>query len=189
MGEVMMYKFYRTGDVAQKYKVSTQTVRRWVEQGKFDKVEVTLGGEYRIGLPLELTTILYVRVSSKKQESSIKSQTEKLREEIKDYDEVLYDIGSGFNFKRKQFRTILERCLKGEPIRVVVSNQDRFTRVGFEFLQWIFERTGGSIEVLDKTETKQEFDYDNLISFITVFCNSYYGKRNASRNKKDKDLP
>jgi predicted site-specific integrase-resolvase len=169
--------------------VSNQTVRRWIEQGKFEKVETTLGGEYRIGLPVKSTTILYTRVSSKKQSSSLESQTNQLKSKIEDYDEVLYDIGSGFNFKRKQFRSLLERCLKGEPIKVVVSNQDRFSRVGFEFLQWIFERAGGSIEVLDKTETKQEFDYDNLISFITVFCNSYYGKRNASRNKKDKNLP
>lgn len=183
-----MYKFYRTGEIAKKYNVSSQTVRRWVEQNKFEKVETTLGGEYRIGLPLELSTVLYARVSSRKQESSIKSQIEQLKGKVKDYDEVVYDIGSGFNFKRKQFRTLLERCLKGEPIKVVVSNQDRFSRVGFEFLQWVFERTGGSIKVLDKTETKQEFDYDNLISFITVFCNSYYGKRNASRNKKNKNI-
>lgn len=184
-----MYKFYRTGEIAKKYNVSSMTVRRWIEQGKFDKVETTLGGEYRIGLPIDLTTILYARVSSKKQESSIDSQIEVLKNKVLEYNEVLYDIGSGFNFKRRQFKAILERCIKGEPIRVVVSNQDRFSRVGFEFLQWVFERAGGTIEVLDKTETKQEFNYDTLISFITVFCNSYYGKRNASRNKKDKDIP
>lgn len=182
-------KYYTTGQIAKMYNVAPMTVRRWIESGKFEHVQRTLGGEYRVGVITETKNILYARVSSKKQESSIDSQLEYLKSKVSEYDEVMYDIGSGFNFKRKQFRAILERCLKGESIRVVVSNQDRFTRVGFEFLQWIFERTGGSVEVLDKTETKQEFDYDNLISFITVFCNSYYGKRNTSRNKKNKDLP
>lgn len=184
-----MYKYYTTGQLAKKYNVTPQTIRRWVSDGKFEEVKTTLGGDLRIGVTQESITILYARVSSKKQESSIKTQLKLLRNsEGEDYEEI-FDIGSGFNFKRKGFRSILERCLQGETINVVVTNQDRFTRVGFEFLQWIFDRTGGSIKVLDKTETKQEFDYDNLISFITVFCNSYYGKRNASRNKKDKDLP
>ena len=181
-------KFYSTGQLARKFKVTNTTIRRWIESGKFENVEKTLGGTYRVGIEEDEVTILYARVSSKKQQSSIDTQISYMKKTVDYYDEVINDIGSGFNFKRKGFRTILERCLRGECIRVVVSNQDRFSRVGFEFLQWIFERTGGSIEVLDKTETKQEFDYDNLISFITVFCNSYYGKRNASRNKEDKDL-
>lgn len=182
-------KYYSTGYIAKKFKVTNTTVRRWIEEGKFENVEKTLGGTYRVGLVEDETTILYARVSSKKQQSSIDTQVSYMKKTVDKYDEVINDIGSGFNFKRKGFRTILERCLRGECIKVVVSNQDRFSRVGFEFLQWLFERTGGSIEVLDKTETKQGFDYDNLISFITVFCNSYYGKRNASRNKKDQNLP
>lgn len=166
------------------------TIRRWIEAGKFDSVERTLGGDYRIGIKQEdCSTILYARVSSKKQFTSIENQIQLLKRKIGNYEETISDIGSGFNFKRKGFRTILERCLRGERIKVVVTNQDRFTRVGFEFLQWIFERTGGTIEVLDKTETKQEFDYDNLISFITVFCNSYYGKRRSSRDKENKNIP
>ena len=184
-----MYKYYTTGQLAKERKVSSQTIRRWVKQGKFDEVIYTEGGDCRIGIELPVTTILYARVSSKKQESSIKNQLKLLEKHYKDTPyETMSDIGSGFNFKRKGFRSILERCLRGECIEVVVSNQDRFTRVGFEFLQWIFQRTGGSIEVLDQTETKPEFDYDNLISFITVFCNSYYGKRAASRNKENKNL-
>lgn len=182
-------KYYSTGQLARKFKVTNTTIRRWIESGKFEHVEKTLGGTYRVGLDEHGVVILYARVSSKKQQSSIESQTEYMKSFVSEYDEVINDIGSGFNFKRKGFRTILERCLRGECIKVVVSNQDRFSRVGFEFLQWLFERTGGSIEVLDKTEAKQEFDYDNLISFIIVFCNSYYGKRSASRNKKDQDLP
>lgn len=185
-----MLRFYTTGEAAERYNVTSQTIRSWVAKGKFSNTTKTLGGDLRIGLEDdEVITILYARVSSKKQESSINNQFRVLTEKEGYGYEQQYDIGSGFNFKRKKFRAILERCLKGESIRVVVSNQDRFTRVGFEFLQWIFERAGGTIEVLDKTDTKQEFDYDNLISFITVFCNSYYGKRNAGRNKKDKDIP
>ncbi len=185
----MAYIYYSTGEVAKKYEVANQTIRRWVKERKFDKVKYTLGGDLRIGLEIEDYTIYYARISSQKQKTSLVTQIKAIKEVCNDKNaEEITDIGSGFNFKRKGLKAILERCLKGQTIHVVVSNQDRPTRVGFEFLQWIFTRTGGSVTVLDKTETKQELDYDNLISFITVFCNSYYGKRNASRNKKNKNL-
>lgn len=43
-------------------------------------------------------------MSSKKQESSIDSQIEVLKNKVLECNEVLYDIGSGFNFKRRQFK-------------------------------------------------------------------------------------
>lgn len=185
----MEYIYYSTGEVAKKYHVTSQTIRRWVDSGKFEKVTHTIGGDLRIGLEVESYTIYYARVSSAKQKTSLITQMDKIKEACDDKNaEEVTDIGSGFNFKRKGLKTLLDRCLRGQTIHIVVSNQDRLTRVGFEFLQWIFTRTGGSVTVLDKTDVKQEFDYDNLISFITVFCNSYYGKRNASRNKKDKSI-
>lgn len=48
----------------------------------------------------------------------IDSQIEFLKNKVLEYNEVLYDIGSGFNFKRRQFKAILERCIKGELMSI-----------------------------------------------------------------------
>jgi len=106
--------------------------------------------------------------------------------------EVFADIGSGFNFKRKGFVTLLERAMSGIAIHVVVSNNDRLSRVGLEFIRAIFERSGGSVTALNKSsERPDQFSTDVLVGFITSFCNAYYGRRSAKVKRsrsKDKAL-
>ena len=173
----------------KKLNVTTQSIRRYCESGYFEKCYKTPGGNWRIGQEVDTYIIYYARVISKKQQSSLKSQIKEIKTNRNDkYYETITDIGSGFNFKRNGFNAILERCLRGEKLIVVVSNQDRFTRTGYEFFQWLLKRTGGELISINKTNEITEFDYDNLISYITVFCNAYYGKRNSNCNKKDKDI-
>lgn len=43
-------KFYSTGQLARKFKVTNTTIRRWIESGKFENIEKkTLGGTYCLG--------------------------------------------------------------------------------------------------------------------------------------------
>ena len=61
-------------------------------------------------------TILYARVSTRGQSESLERQIKELKEfakseNIEEYD-VISDIGSGINFKRKGFKTILDRAEK-----------------------------------------------------------------------------
>lgn len=176
--------------MAKKLNVTSQSIRRYCENGMFEECYRTPGGSWRIGEEVTTSVIYYTRVSSKKQKSSIKSQLKEIKKQRNDqhYEEIT-DIGSGYNFERNGFKAILERCLCGEKLVVVVSDQDRFTRTGYEFFQWLFERTGGELIAINQTNEIGEIDYDNLISYITIFCNSYYGKRNSSRNQKDQDIP
>lgn len=183
----MKLKYVSTGVLAKKDFVSTQTIRRWIKDGKYEHTYKTKGGDFRIGIPYEERTIHYARVSSKKQNSSINRQLKELKYSTLGKFEEISDVGSGFNFKRKGFKTILERAIKGEILNIVVTDKDRFTRVGFDFIEWIVEHAGGSIKVINNTPKSEKFDYENLISFITVFCNSYYGK-GSNRNKKNKNL-
>jgi predicted site-specific integrase-resolvase len=120
-------------------------------------------------------------VSSRKQVSSLETQRKQIQEAYPDI-KVVVDVGSGFNFKRKGFVSLLEQALSGVAIDVVVSNRDRLSRVGFEFVETIFERSGGSVTALNQAGDTSRF---STVGFITSFCNAYYGRRSA-RNKRGK---
>jgi len=165
--------------------VTSQTVRRWAKEGLY-KYERTPGGHMRIIYKPEKETILYARVSSKKQSTSIDKQRALL--EDKYYGEFQYDIGSGFNFKRRNFVKILESVMSGNPIKIVVTTPDRLSRSGLTLIVKIIEFYGGEVVFLEDNDKIESFDTATLISFLTSFCNSQSGKRNGRRYKENKDL-
>jgi len=173
-----------TTAIAKLEGVTSQTVRRWVKSGKYE-TKLTDGGHIRIKRKQE-RRILYARVSSRKQLSSIESQKEQLLMSYPD-GEFEFDIASAFNFQRKSLRRILEFAIKGDSIEIVVTNRDRLARSGFGLIQWIVELSGGKIISLNDEAKTENFDTQELVGFITSFCNSYYGKRSA-RNKKNKNI-
>lgn len=109
-----------TTQIARREKVTSQTVRRWVEGGRFERCEKTPGGYFRIWVPVDPEIVLYARVSSAKQKSSLDTQERILLERFPGA-RVVRDTGSGFNFKRPRFISLLERALQGEPIQLVVA--------------------------------------------------------------------
>jgi predicted site-specific integrase-resolvase len=173
--------------------VTTQTIRRKIENGHYDKVQQTDGGHYRVFITQQ-RRICYARVSSSKQKSSIDTQKRILLERYPDA-EFISDIASAFNFNRKGLQTILESAMLGHSVHLVVTTKDRLARSGFELIKWLVELSGGRIEIMDDTtNTAESFDTAELIGFITSFCNSHYGKRSAERRnrhriEKDQILP
>ncbi|MCI0709802.1 MAG: recombinase family protein [Chloroflexi bacterium] len=61
--------------------------------------------------------------------------------------EIIKDIGSGLNFKRQGLRTLLEQAMRGDQLTIVVADRDRFTRFGFESLDFIVGLVGGAVMV------------------------------------------
>ena len=175
-----------TTALAKKHGVTTQTIRRWLKEGKLGEYEKTSGGHFRVKIK-EGRKIAYARVSSKKQESSLELQKEMLEKEKPE--EIISEIASAFNFQRKGLQKILELAMSGTPIELVVTTQDRLARSGFKLIKWIIELHGGKIVSLEESAETEEFDTKELIGFITSFCNSHYGKRSANSRKKDKDIP
>jgi len=139
-------------------------------------------------VPIDTEIVLYARVSSAKQKSSLDTQQRLLLEKFPGA-KVVRDIGSGFNFKRPGFISLLERALQGEPIKLVAATSDRVTRSGFPLIRHILELSGGSIELLEEDDSTQQFDVRYLVAYITSFCNSQHGKRAGQRHKKDQGLP
>jgi predicted site-specific integrase-resolvase len=114
----------------------------------------------------------------------LERQVEYFRCKYPDY-EIVKDIGSGLNFKRKGFNTILDSAIKGDIGEVVVTHKDRLCRFGFELVLRIIESTNGKILVLDKEETSPEKELVNdILSIITVFSSRLYGLRSHSIKNK-----
>jgi putative resolvase len=68
--------------------------------------------------------------------------------------EVITDIGSGLNEKRKGFLRLLDRVLHNEVDKVVILYEDRLTRFGFDTLRRVFEAHGTGIDVLNQVEMR-----------------------------------
>jgi predicted site-specific integrase-resolvase len=166
--------------------VTTQTIREWAKVGKYEDYKITNGGHFRIKIQNK-RKILYARVSSKKQESSIETQKQILQRKYPD-SEIIIDVASAFNFQRRGLKTILEQAMSGTAIHVVVTTQDRLARSGIGLIRWIVELHGGQIESLEEGAKTENFDTKELIGFITSFSNSYYGKRSAERRKENDSI-
>ncbi len=180
-----MYK--STGFLAREYSVTNETIQNWIKEGKFDKIKKTKGGHYRVWVDEPIVTILYARVSSAKQKTSLVRQEQLLKAKYPEA-KFISDIASGFNQNRRGYKTILEFAINGNPQHLVATTSDRITRTGFQLIKWLIELSGGRVEFLEESNNSEQFDIKTLIAFITSFINSHYGKRSASRrNNKQKD--
>jgi predicted site-specific integrase-resolvase len=129
--------------------------------------------------------ICYCRVSTASQKEDLARQIQFFKLNYPDYT-IISDNGSGINFKRKGFKTILDDAIKGYIEEVVVTHKDRLCRFGFELIEGIIrEQSNGKIVVLNQKKTSPEQELvDDLISIITVFSSRLYGLRsNSIKNK------
>lgn len=182
-----MEKYVKAKEAAEFYKTSVSNVRRMAREGMIP-AKRTEGGHfiYLLKTAAEENTlkkIVYSRVSSKKQTEDLERQTQYLHEKYPEY-EIISDVGSGINFSRKGFRSILNYLFQGQIQEVVVAHKDRFSRFGFEFFQWIFEYFGAKL-ISDSDEDDREDFLGDVMEIFTVFTARYYGKRKYLR-KMDK---
>jgi predicted site-specific integrase-resolvase len=103
--------------------ISDATLRRWDEQQNIKTIRMPGGKRlYNVKEFLALRDpiksennrrkICYCRVSSTKQSDDLQRQIKQMSDEYPNT-EIVSDIGSGINFKRKGLQTILESCFKG----------------------------------------------------------------------------
>lgn len=168
--------------------VCTKTLRVWADHGKI-KYITTEGDQRRYLLSSVLPSdkhpkigrrICYARVSTHGQRDDLQRQQQLLGDRFPDH-ELLADVGSGLNFKRRNFSAILDAALEGNIQELVVSHKDRLIRFGFELMEKIVQKGGGRILVLNQRNTspQQELVAD-LISIVTCFSSRVYGLRSHS---------
>ncbi len=175
----------------QELGVSPNALRKWADDGKIQYIRNPAGQRlYDVADFLRSSRpkigIVYARVSSAKQRADLGRQIEYLKQRYPNY-EVVEDVCSGLNFKRKGLGSILERARRGELQEVVVAHRDRLCRFGFDLLTTVLAQDGCRIVVLDDTQSSPQQELVNdLLSIIHVFSCRLHGLRGYSQKiKKD----
>ncbi|MEG4965984.1 MULTISPECIES: IS607 family transposase [unclassified Microcoleus] len=127
------------------------TLRKYADEGKIKSIKNEAGQRlydvesYQRGAA-RTTLVCYCRVSSPKQRDDLARQIEFMPQQYPDA-EIIQDIGSGINFKRKGLQALLVRFMRGEQLTVVVACRDRLCRFGFELFEFMAEQNNGQIVV------------------------------------------
>lgn len=182
--------------------VTPQTLRNWDKIGKLQPHHTSESGyryysEEQLNQALKIKpkpkiVIGYCRVSSSKQKDDLERQIENVKTYLlaqgKPF-EIISDVGSGINCKRKGLQELLERINRNEVEKVVVLYKDRLSRFGFELIEYVSSLHGCEIEVIDNTQkTEQEELVEDLVQIITVFSCKLQGKRAHKARKLIKEL-
>lgn len=167
----------------------TPTNRRFYTEDQYN--------EYMgISIPDSSVNVIYARVSTRNQKNDLANQVEFLKTYCNAkgviVDEVITDIGSGLNYKRKQWNKLLDKVINGEINTIYIAYPDRFIRFGFEWLKQLCNKFGAKIVVVNNKELSPEQELtEDLINIIHVFSCRSYGIRKYRRglkvNKNDKN--
>jgi predicted site-specific integrase-resolvase len=167
--------FVTPKQASKHYNVSTETLRLWSENGK-----KTEKGHRRYEINIQdnkqkRISIIYARVSSKKQEEDLNRQILFLQQKYPTF-ELITDIGSGINFKRKGLKTLLDKLFNGVIKEIVVAHKDRLTRFGFELFEFMCKKFNTKLTVVEEENKSPIEDLsEDLFSIITVFTARYNG--------------
>ena len=105
--------------------------------------------------------------------------------------EVITDIASGLNYRRKGLTAILERLHRGDQLILVVAYRDRLARFGTELIEQLLQQNGGQLLVLNQRELSppEELTQD-LLAILTVFSARANGlRRYRKKIQEDQNLP
>lgn len=196
-------EFITPGEASKLSGLDIQTIRKLVDNKKITGF-ITPSGHRRINRKcfqellandyndekIEVSkkeNFLYTRVSTKKQMDDLSRQIEFVRRPIYSEYTLITDIGSGINFKRKGLQTLLDRCLQNRIGEVVVAYRDRLCRFGFELIESLIKKAGGTITVIgngDEEINESKELADDLLAIITIFSCRQMGKRSYSSKRR-----
>ena len=195
----MSRKMVSIHEAAEFLGVAAQTLRRWEREGKLIPDERTPGGRRRYDLArlrpeqfhvpdAELRTIAYARVSSHDQKDDLERQKQVLELYCARQGwtfEVIADLGSGMNYRKKGLKRLLDAIIEGQVGRLVIAHKDRLLRFGAELVFAICEAKNVEVVILNQGEdtTFEEDLAKDVLEIITVFSARLYGSRSRKNQK------
>jgi predicted site-specific integrase-resolvase len=199
---VICLKLLKPKEVAERLNVTVWTLQQWDKADKLkanrnpktnrryyteDAINEFLGIKK---LAKDAKTLIYCRVSNAGQKDDLKNQTEFLRTFCNArgviVDEVLTDIGSGLNYNRKHFNSIIDKAMQGSVKQVYITHKDRLIRFGYDRFENLLKRNGCEIIVANNEAlSPQEEMIQDLISIIHVFSCRIYGLRKYKKQIKE----
>ena len=99
--------------------------------------------------------------------------------------EILTDVGSGLNYRKRGLRQLINRISSGEVGRLVLSHKDRLLRFGSELVFSLCEHFSVEVIIINASEdsTFEEDLANDVIEIVTVFSARLYGSR-SHKNKR-----
>ena len=199
-----MEKVYNVTEFAEMIGKCVKTLQKWDRDGILKAYRSPSNRRYYthtqymeyMGLKdkTNKVNVIYARVSTRNQSDDLKNQIEFLKQyTLQNGIEVsnLYsDYGSGMNYNRPKWNTLIDDCFEGKISTIVISHKDRFVRFGFDWIANLLERlTGVKIIVAENIATTPEKELINdLISIIHVFSCRVYGLRKYKKKlEKNRD--
>jgi predicted site-specific integrase-resolvase len=184
---------YSTGQFGKLIKKSVKTLQRW-DRENILKPEIRTQSNRRLYSHNQYLNyfnlsnnsikknIIYIRVSSNNQKNDLKSQKDFLSKFTLNMglsiNEIYEDIGSGLNYKRKNFLKLIKEVINGEINSIVIAHKDRLIRFGFDFFEWLCNEYNTKIYIInDEKLSPQEELCKDLTSIIHVFSSRLYGLR------------
>ena len=183
------------GEVAQELGVSVSTLRRWDKLGKLKPVLRTLGNHRRDLYSMicqfkgqKRINIGYARVSSHDQKKDLETQTQVLKSYAQEHHipdfELISDLGSGLNFKKRGLRQLISLILSNRVDTLYITHKDRLLRFGTELMITIAHQFNTQVVILNaQTESFESQLAQDVLEIITVFSARLYGSR-SHKNKK-----
>lgn len=191
----MSARLVKIGEAAKIMGVAVDTMRKWDASGELVPDRKTSGGtryyDYNslVGsVSADLPTICYARVSSHSQKDDLDRQHAALEAycAAKGWrTEVIKDLGSGLNYRKKGLHQLLEMILRKKMKRLVLTHKDRLLRFGAELVFAMCEHQNIEIVIIHKGE-QPSFEEDlasDVLEIITVFSARLYGSRSRKHKK------
>ena len=130
----------------------------------------------------------YARVSSHDQKDDLERQKQVLELYCARQGwtfEVVADLGSGMNDRKKGLKKLLAAIIDGSVGRLVITHKDRLLRFGAELVFAVCEAKNVEVVILNQGEdTSFEEDLaQDVLEIITVFSARLYGSRSHKNQK------
>ncbi|MBD2636574.1 IS607 family transposase [Limnothrix sp. FACHB-881] len=171
------------------------TLRKYADEGKIETIRNEAGQRlYNVESygrkATRSTVVCYCRVSSPKQRDDLARQIQFMRDRYPEA-EIIQDIGSGLNFKRKGLQSLLVRLMRGDQLQIVVACRDRLCRFGFELFEFMVQQNGGELMVLDQSVHCPESELTaDLLAILHLFSRRMPGLRSYRKAiQEDPNLP
>jgi len=201
----MKNKIYKPKEFAELLNVTVTTLQRWDREGVLKAYRNPKNRRFYTEQQLKDfigeksdqdsgKNVIYARVSNRGQKDDLENQISFLRQcanaSGQIIDEVITDIGSGLNYKRKKWNQLLDDVMERKVSKIFIAYKDRFIRFGYEWFEELCEKHGTEIIVINNEEMSPEKELvEDLVSIIHVFSCRIYGLRKYKKKiKEDEEL-
>lgn len=196
---------YKPKDFAQLLGASVKTLQRWDRDGILKANRTPTDRRYYTydqylqfkGIQTEndiRDIVIYARVSTRNQKDDLQNQVDFLKQFCNAkgmiVNQCIEDFGSGLNYNRKKWNTLLEEVIENKIKTIVISSKHRFIRFGYDWFEKFCEKFNTKIIIVNnETLSPKEELVQDIISILHVFSCRLYGLRKYKNQiKEDEEI-